>query len=237
MVMRTLFERTISESFVIDEKRVRSLAGVLQHYAGEPSISATCADDATRSFENIEELFEYENPINRRITSLDMDSYGSELKEKPHANIKFATHQFDSTPGIRIRVSGPEEQALIAKRQLDEIAEGSRPWHSRVSKGELPPFGWVGSCIFVLVGGVIYIIFISTPTDSEVRVRLPTLGVWLGVISVLVVHYGTKILFPSAVFLIGQEKTRHKTKEWAQRIVIGTIATTTLAWLVSLAVR
>ena len=48
--MRTVFERNISESFALDEKKVRSLANVLQDYAGEPSISVKCTDDATRSF-------------------------------------------------------------------------------------------------------------------------------------------------------------------------------------------
>lgn len=73
--MSTVFDRRIYKSFILDEGRVGTLAGILQNYAGEPSISITCSDGATRSFENVEKLLEYENARSRRITSLHMSSY------------------------------------------------------------------------------------------------------------------------------------------------------------------
>ena len=89
--MSTVFDRNISESFALDEKRVRSLAKILQNYAGEPSISVTCADDATRSFENVEKLLEYQNAKSRRITSLYMRSFAVGHEREKTASIHFAT--------------------------------------------------------------------------------------------------------------------------------------------------
>ena len=235
--MRIVFERNISESFVLDEERIRSLANALKHYAGEPSISVKCADDATRSFENVEELFEYENSRNGRITSLDMDSAADGWKKTPAANIKFAAPVW-SAGAIDIQVSGLEEKALIAIRKLVEITAGSRAWHSRISKGPVPPFGWVGSIIFsILVSGFIRTTFFrlspaAVTEGSELGLLL--LPTWAGLISVLVVRYVTKILFPAAVFLIGQEKGRHATKQWQQKLALGALVTTAVGVILRL---
>ena len=240
--MRTVFERNIPESFVLDEKRVISIVRVLQDYAGEPSISATCADDATRSFENVEELFEYENPLNRRIISIDMDSYGAGSKENKSANIKFGTRY--RAPTIYIRVSGPEEKASIAIRKLDEVAAGSRPWHSRLSKGDMPPFGVMGSVIFgtlvwFSLWPLLFSYTLALPTGIALSLLMLALSLAFSV--VLGVRHVTRILFPPAIFLIGQENARHATMHWQQKLALGALVTAGLAvggvilrWLLSM---
>ena len=138
--MRTDFSRIIFKPFVLDEKQVRSLAKILQNYAGKPSISVDCADDATRSFESVDKLLEYENAKSRRITSLSLrstsytESY--KLAEMREASIDFTRGVYPkwNTTYISVRVSGTEERASITKRELDEVTAGSRPWYSWVSK-------------------------------------------------------------------------------------------------------
>ena len=61
--MRAVFNRNVPASFVLGEERVRSLVKILQKHAGKPSFEATGADNTTWSFENLEELFEYENDL------------------------------------------------------------------------------------------------------------------------------------------------------------------------------
>ena len=152
-------------------------------------------------FENVEELFEYENPLNRRIISIDMDSYSTGLEEKTSANIKFGARY--RAPTIYIRVSGPEEKASIAIRKLDEVAAGSRPWHSRLSKGDMPPFGVMGSVIFgMLVWFSLWPLLLSyTPAlPTAIGLSLLMLALSLAFFVVLVVRHVTKLLFPPAIF-------------------------------------
>ena len=213
----------------------------MQDYAEEPSISATCADDAHRSFENLEELFEYENPINSRITSLDMDSYGAGMKKETSANIEFKSATgIWSIPAIYIRVSGTEEPAFLAMRKLNGVVAGSRPWHSRISKRNMPPFGQIGWAIFGMLMLFMAAALIPVPTLIEWRVQAAYVGfltVMLFWALALIASNMTKFLFPPAVFLIGQEKERHATKQWQQKLALGALVTggvAILTWLLSM---
>ena len=232
MVMSTIFNRNFSASFVLDEERIRSLAKILNNYAGELSIVATCGDNATRSFENVEKLFEYENAKSRRITSLDISSSAIRREfERADASINFTTAWWPEPRSyISVRVCGMEERALIARRALDEVATGCQPWHSWFSKQS---------------GFIFWVMALTIAWIPFQMIEHPSHPLWVGVLEYagyavvlgMMARYVTQALFPSGVFLIGQEKARYKTKEWVQKLVIGTAATTILAWLLLLAVR
>ena len=92
-------------------------------------------------------------------------------------------------------------------------------------------FGWASSLVSAPIT-------LSSPvTVSAITlwgvIRAAAWSVWCAWGAVYVV----RILFPLGVFLIGQEKARYKTKEWAQKTVMGTVAGSILAWLLSLTVR
>ena len=236
--MGTDFNRLISSAFVLDEEQVRSLAKILQNYAGEPSIKATCTDDADRSFENVEKLIGYENAKSRRITSLALRSY--DLNRETSASIQF-TCPTPSTPWtayISIIISGTEEWASNAMRELDEVVTGSRPWYSRISTVPTPVL-WP---LVVVILGILFfqagLISSSCVTwslfgpalklSSQALFSLATWSLW----ATWGVGYVLRILFPAGVFLIGQEKARHKTKEKMRWMTITAMVGSILSILV-----
>ena len=235
--MRTDFSRIIFKPFVLDEKQARSLAKILQNYAGKPSISIDCADDATRSFENVDKFLEYENAKSRRITSLALRarSYTEthKLEEMAEASIDFTCgiHPKWNTTHISVRVSGTEEGASITKRELDELIAGSRPWYSWVSKiNELS--------LWILFFVILYVSFFQFGRISSPRTLLDLLTVGgLSIWPAWGVSYVLRSLFPLGVFLIGQEKGRYRTKEWLQKLVIGAMVTAIITWLAALSFR
>ena len=240
--MRTVFSRIIFEAFVLDEEQVRSIAKILQKYAGEPSISVNCADDATRSFESVDKLLEYENARSRRITSLSLSSHAyseSQLLAKvDNASIDAAcggSSEWNPTHRLLIRVSGTEERAAITKRELDEVIAGSRPWYSWISKINGFFLWW----LFAVTLFLLPLRFISFPVQVE---SISSSLVFLVFLTHLVVAmmsvwpawgtlYVIRRLFPLGVFLIGQEKAKYNTKERVRWMAI-TLAITAMVGVV-----
>ena len=242
------FGQLISEPFVLDEERLKSIGKSLQDYAGEPSISVKCTDGGTLMFENLEKLFEYENAKNRRITSIEMSSYDVGQDREKTAIIDLSTMPFWGWlyPAIVMVIRGTEEEVLIVKRKLDEVIAGSRPWYSWISKINGFFLWWL---FFVVTGLVLFVQFewislpeISSPINLSSRVIITTTTLWMTLWVVCVssspafgAAYVIRRLFPSTVFLIGQEKKRYKTKEWVRQAVIVLVATAIITWLFSLA--
>lgn len=215
---RTVFDQSIYKSFILDEGRVRTLAGILQNYAGELSIAITCTDVASRSFENVDKLLEYENESSRRITSLYMSSDARGREQEPlDARIQFdcPTIGMWETGHISIHASGTEEQASIAMSKLNDVVAGSHPWYSWISKINTPLF-------LVLFAVPLVILFVQVGLISSTPTFLEILRpIWVSFFLAMGAMYVNRALFPVGVFLIGQEKERHKTKErlqWAVSI-------------------
>lgn len=230
--MRAVFNRNVPASFVLGEERVRSLVKILQKHAGKPSFEATGADNTTWSFENLEELFEYENAKRRRITSLDISSYAIDHEVgRASASINFTTAWWaEPRSYISVRVSGTEDQVSITMRALDEVATGCQPWHSWFSKQSQFVF-WV----MALTIAWIPFQMIEHPSHSHREQILEHIGI--AAILGMAGRYVTHILFPSGVFLIGQEKARYKMKEWVQKLAIGTMVAAIITWSVTLFLR
>ena len=230
-VMSTVFDQRIYKSFILDEGRVRTLAGILQNYAGELSISIICKDDATRSFENVDKLLEYENARSRRITSLTMSSYArSRELGTLDARIQFdcPTIGFGrwKTGHISIYVRGTEEQASITMSKLDDMVAGSHPWYSWITKiNEIvlwPLFSILLLILYLQLG-----LISSNPPFHRIIVLM---GMGFGLAQGAM--YVNRSLFPVGVFLIGQEKARHKTKERVQWMVAIPLVMTVIAGVI-----
>ena len=230
--MRTAFNRSILESFVLDEEQVRSLAKILQNCVGESSISAACADDATRSFESVDKLLEYENARSRRIISLSLYSRAEKYTPEETSigiDITCSTNPTWRTTHISVSVKGVEEWASITMRQLDEVVAGSRPWYSWISK--INAFLLWGPFAVTLFVPFVQAELIPSPITIWGLITLGGLSFW----PAWGAAYAIRYLFPSGVFLIGQEKARHKTKERVRWMVIP-LAITVLGVIISMLV-
>ena len=219
--INTEFNWSIDTSFILDEERIKSIAKVLQNHAKEQlSISISCQDGATRKYENPETLIEYENASKRRIRSLQMYSG---MSWKPTASIKFTRKAIGiSYPFIDVHVIGTEKTASHTNRELKELAEGGRPWYSWISKPNTfflwLPF-YLITAVFSSQPGVVDI---SHMVLRIIVILTLSIGLAAGVVFII------RLIFPRAVFLIGQEKTRHKTMERARWLTITTLLTATV---------
>ena len=220
--MRVRFNRFLyRQNFILDEERIKSLVKVLQNRVGEPSISADCADGGVRSFENVENFLQYENPKGRRIISLDFDSINSE--EELAAGVEFRSPEATlsgSSSSVRIVVRGAEDPATMVMKEIEEIVLGNQPWYSWIYK--LNESAWfvmyVIAAYFVL--NKFGLVSLSDPNLDDIF-SLTAVSVCM----TLGTRYGIRRLFDTAVFLIGQEKTKYKTKEWLRKIIIGVLIT------------
>lgn len=228
---RTNFNRSIYQSFILDEEKVKSLFGILKNRVGEPSISAVCVDDADRHFESVDKLLEYENARKRRIISLSLCSRVKEWTQKENRTIDIT--YYINAPGnsyISVRVQGTEEWASITMQQLVEVIKGSRPWYSRISRIDEFIFMWPFAVILYLLlirSGVI-----SPPlrfTETFAVLGLSFVPAWG-------MKYVIRHLFPSGVYLIGQEKARYRTKEKMRWVVIS-VMFPTVWWAVDAIIR
>ena len=219
--MRVRFQRIVqNQYFILDKERIKSLVNVLQSRVGEPSISAVCADEGTRSFESVEDLLQYENPKGRSILSLDFESTNHE--EKVVAIIEFRSpyKKILTASGVAITVSGEEDQATIVMKGIEEIVLGIQPWYSWLAK--INEIFWIA----------LYLIALYFPFNKLGLFSFSDLNV-LDVISISAVaawmtfgtRYVVRFLFDPAVFMIGQEKSRYQTKEWIRKIIVSVLIT------------
>ena len=218
--METVFNRLVRQAFILDEERIKDLVNVLQKHVGEPSISVTCADEATRTFDDAESLFQYQNSKNRMITFLSLQSVHPERKTIAIVEVasRFGIFEPLKTPSTLIGVSGTEERASTIVGAIEEILRGSRPWYSYIStRSEY--FWWV--LFLILLWFPFVKIGLLSPTDIVVGEYVTLAGG--AIVFAWVTLKSVRFLFPASVFLIGQEKTRHETKEWARRFIVGAI--------------
>ena len=225
----TNFDRTIYQAFILDEEKVKSLSKILHNRVGEASISTICADDATRRFESVDKFLEYENARDRRIISLSLHSYSKDRASEENGKIGITYSTKYKYMPISISVEGPEEWASITMRQLVEVVEGSRPWYSRISK--VDEFILMGLFAAILCFLLIRAEAISSPPGFIEIFSL--LG--LGFVPAWGMKYVIRYLFPSGVYLIGQEKARNETRRTMRWTVIalifGGVFTTLLGFL------
>ena len=215
--MRTHFNRLTPQHFVLGEKRIRSFVEVLQRRVGEPSISVTCSDEATRRFENVEDLLRYENSNDRRIISLEFESIHSEPDPSSEKSPIVAIIGIRSS-GMLTVVSGEDELATAVVREIEEIFIGGRPWYAWISERE-EPFWWLLYALILPLPLVQLGHFSFTaPTFFQVISFVGYLNC-LGLGSITIIRY----LFPPAVFKIGQQRSRYNTREWVRRAIVGGI--------------
>ena len=222
--MNVNYSEELSQAFVVEPDELKKLVELLQKHIGEVSISADCIDKIQREFTTIKDLIDYENPKSKRICRIYLSARESFKKS---ATIAFRDSSSFSE-GVSLSITAREDVVLRLKDKVLDVISGMFPWYSPIGRIKLmSPIGFtlylLGAFLFFVL-----ILFLSfklklipnlneeSQINSEVAslILLPSIGGSLFLGRLL------KWLFPSAVFTIGQGKSRFETLKWVQRVVI-----------------
>ena len=226
--MKTTFNRTFKQPFLLRGEQISSLAKILEDRVARPSVSVACADSASRSFESVSDLLDYENPKNRKITSLSLEADRYNQGETTiSTEVTYSTHDYSFLRSdIRVIVRGTDEWAAVTMQELEEVITGSRPWYWWFCIMHVL-FLWIPCMLSIQL--VLTLTGLTAYPEPPALVNAIILGTWSFWLA-WAAAYVSRYLFPAGVFLIGQEKERIRTKKrirmaivWVVPVLLGFI--------------
>ncbi len=238
MVLNSHYSTNLTQAFVLGEAEVRKLVELLSSRIGTVKLSIDCADRVTRNYENVKELFTYENPRDRAILRLriiaESEDGGPEDGGSGTTNShlgKQASIEFSNRIWGGIDVACEARESVVSHLRADilDVLSGTRPWYSALHRIDFMSVLMVAALIILmLVFAAIALAVVALQEPNVTQAR------WAGVLMLglplMILAVATGLLtnrvrdrcFPRAVFLIGQGKTRFiqlERVQWA--IVIG----------------
>lgn len=206
-------------SFIVKEKSLGKLIKLLNERIGEVEITAKCSDDITRVFKDVSSLASFENSREKRINLLDISAESDDRENR--ASIEFSSESYPN--GIYIRATAQDDIVTNLRNDICEIIDGLKPWYHILSKTNFFIFLYAfGAFYFLLIFGLFFALergWTSTryaETIAKSPVTTSFLLVSSAVCVPLLAYIATRlqqILFPQAIFLLGQEIVRYETLE------------------------
>ena len=238
--MNARYSEFLKHTFVIGDSELRKIYKILQDRIGDVEISTECADNIVRDFENIDELFAYENPESKEIRRLSLTArsdYSDGFSKSAHIDF------FDSDRnGISLNCKGSEDTVSKLKEDILNIIAGTRLWYEAMYSEHI----WTA---FMGINGILFLSWLflfltslfmnlkwgrfSDPDPATVE-TVDALRTVMHVCWILFLVFGffyrklRSRFFPPVVFAIGQGLSRFKHKEKVQWGVV-------IALIVSLA--
>jgi hypothetical protein len=237
MPVEAHFFLELPQAFVAGEGEVNKLANLLSARIGALEIRADCADNTSRTFKTVEELGAFENPENRKIRQLVLSARSEDFRKR--ATIDLSGLRWGGITrwgGISLDLVADDDILLRLRPEVLELIGGMRPWYALLHRLNFVYIAalaylllWFTSLLLVSYKWVAVDNTAQLDSTGSARAQLVVL---LTVAVLLVVGFGLNrlrdSLFPRAVFLIGQEKSRFQHLERVQWGII-------IAFTVSLA--
>lgn len=243
--MYAKFEHNFPETFVVSEETIRKIIRLVQPHFREVALNATCNDQTFRGFENVDELASYPNARASRINILSVNGYEGKAKSLSDFSLCWAINENGPLSLVKVKISGDSVLVGSLQSAVMDTLEATKPWYWRISAFDIRQMHVVLLVIWLLFAGLeflelTYDLFVSEDT-TKMMVELSSMswGVvlkvawWLfvaaiGVIVVLeltlwIIVRPKRHLFPSGMFLIGAQKTRHENSEKFRLLYLGTI--------------
>ena len=218
-IMQSSYSKELSCSFAVDESSLKKIIKLLIDRIGEVSISIDCADDVTRQMSSTAQLFNFENPKDKKIQKLHL--VARSVEEEKRVSIKWSS--IDSR-GIFVDIEARDDVVVRLKSDLLDIISGMKLWYEFYGIVEKILFG-----MLILIS--IYFSFHFAIIDVEHFNKEPpyspfkhylawflitfTCPLWLAIYIAM-----RSLLLPKGVFLVGQGISRYKTLEKVQWSVL-----------------
>ena len=213
--MKGRYSEELSHAFVVRPDELKKLVELLQKRIGKVDISVDCVDKIEREFNTVKELIAYENSKSKRIRRIHLSARSDNYSKS--ATIVFRDSFF---MGVSINVNGREDVVSRLKEEILDIIAGMRPWYDVFARLDLFTIIGVGFLILLFIFSI-FILFewipvADSPSSDSKNVKGSALSIvfWLIISLGLWGFYRLRgILFPRAVFTIGQGESRFRILE------------------------
>ena len=217
-----------NHAFVVRSSDLQNLWEVLEDRVGTVTASAKCSDDVEREFDDLKELFSYDNAPTRKIVELSVRS-GKYFE-------KSVTISFSSQLGIHINIETKGQVDSALRDKIFDILAGIKPWYSFLTPRASSFDHFVGLLIYLLIGLGIYIVlffglgepawqFLSLDDASKSTKQWFFLFLGFVVISFMMGLNELRVrAFPLCCFALGQEKRRDETRDRVRWGIIFSLA-------------
>ncbi|MGA8831374.1 MAG: hypothetical protein ACLQT6_16810 [Desulfomonilaceae bacterium] len=211
--MKAEHDKDFDGPFIVGEEQLEKICSLLEKYVGNIEISVDCAGNISYYPESIKELLALDNPKGKEILNLKLDARSRE----PHK--RASVHFLGTRAGsISSEYKIPDDTLEILRSRIYDIISGLRPWYNFIYSK------WfsltVSSLFWAGIGVWLFTTFPRGAFDNRpVDLIAFTFLVLAGVIVLLRFSVGYVLIkirnwiFPSAVFLLGQGKTRFNDME------------------------
>ena len=224
--MKTSVSTTRNHAYVVRSSDLEKLYKLLEDRIGTVTVSASCADDMKREFDNWEEVDSFDNPPSKKIISLSIRAIN--LNAEKHAFIDFRN---DSFTNMSIDIKGQEDFCLDMKSRALDIIDQVKPWYSLLSYDNFSSYviQWIMS--YTCFRFVYYKLF----GDINVGIHITTsvLAIITTLFVVIVVSRLRPFCFPSSYFAMGHGKERYKIAERVRWGVVVALAISIVSSIVA----
>jgi hypothetical protein len=201
-------------AFLLGEDELKKLSRLLSERVGNVAYCAHCADDVARNFATIAEVMSYENSRQSQIKRFRIDACSDDRLKR--ATIDMSDSEYR---GISLDFHGRDDVVDRLRADVLDILSGMRPWSGIFHRVN---FLWASlGVICVMCFGFLVMIALNQirttkssgdGRDAVVIARIYAAGLLFLLLGSLVNLIRNR-LFPSAIFLIGQGKTRFQRLE------------------------
>lgn len=217
--MESHFTVELPQAFVVGEAELKKLTDLLSDRIGPFEIRAECVDDVTRTFKTVKEISGYENSKGKELRRLHVSARSEDFKKR--ATIDLYGSQWR---GISLDFDARDDVVSRLRADVLEIVGGMRPWYSAFHRVDFVSILvvtylvlWIGLLIFVAVKQFPSEAPKEASPSSSALAQLIIYGAIAGVFVVgIVLNRFRDTIFPRAVFLIGQGKSRFQHLERIQ---------------------
>ena len=218
--MNVHYSKEILQAFLIGSPELQEVVALFEKYIGKVDIRVKCSDDFSRDFDTLKELIAYRNTKSKEIRRIYLTARSDDYKKS--AAIAFV----DSTwSGILIDYKGPENTVSRLKEETLDIIAGMRPWYNvvfdrKVSMTISCIYGmisilWIQSALGYKIGNMGLINFLRDVMPIQLIAAIIFMILWW-----FLLKKPYEYLFPQAVFVIGQGKSRFEHQQRVRWCVI-----------------
>ena len=244
--MRTNFSDKIPQPFVLSEEQIKRFAKLLNEHTEKLEIETVCKDGAKRSFDSVEELFDYENSDQKRINCLTLDARSHSTNEQDNIwiELEFYLNEelgFTDICHISFHLKGSDDRVTLLQQKIIEMIQGTRPHYSFFSRIDGYHLGFAFSALYI---GIFYQWFFTSVINKNAFYELDIAAISVAVAMILLLGLLSCVIlfvpvwplikrlvrvrrtyFRAGIFLIGQQKyfetNRNRWRQFATNKTLG----------------
>ena len=219
-------------AYVIHLPALVKLWSIIDKRIGEVEIEAECADGVKRTFDSVNDVASYENPIRKQILSMSLEAHSKNFDKR--VSIDFSS-KFGYT--VRLSISSTDEEISLLREDITDVIQGMKHQVLSLIVGRDYFLGFmVLSCLIGVASITTNIAMIGSvlPLGFDARTLAERLLIYFygTMFLVLLWYIFDKLrvkLMPPIFFTIGQGASRYESWRNQWKAVLGvTLASITI---------